>query len=121
MMPNAIDAGAKRSAIETATGETFASLVLEGRGPIVVEFMSYGCEHCRVLEPILERAAEGLKTTERVFRVNVAVEADLAERYEIRGTPTLVAFENGREVGRVEGPHPTLSSVTSALTKPFAV
>ena len=29
--------------IETVTGSTFQSVVLEGEGPIAVEFMSYGC------------------------------------------------------------------------------
>jgi thioredoxin-like negative regulator of GroEL len=49
----------------------------------------------------------------------VAVEQDLAGSYQIEGTPTLVMFYNGREVGRVEGPHPALSSVLAALSEPF--
>ncbi len=54
------------------------------------------------------------------MRVNVAVEQSLAGTYKINGTPTLVMFENGVEVGRVEGPRPKLPSILSALTKPFA-
>ena len=97
--------------IRTVTGGTFNSLVLEGEGPIVVEFMSYGCAHCRAIEPVLQQVAEMVKSTEKIFRVNVAVEQELADSYQIRGTPTFIMFLNGREVGRVEGPHPTVSSV----------
>jgi thioredoxin 1 len=105
--------------IQTVSGSTFKASVLEGAGPIAVEFMSYGCAHCRALEPILQQAADKVKAQEHVFRVNVAVERELAERYQIEGTPTLVMFLNGQEVGRTAGPHPTLSGVMSAITGPF--
>jgi thioredoxin 1 len=105
--------------IGTITGSSFSSLVLEAAGPIVVEFMSYGCAHCRALEPILEQVAEKVKSKEKIFRVNTAVEEELSDSYEILGTPTLIMFLNGKEVGRVEGPHPTVSSVLTAVTQPF--
>jgi thioredoxin 1 len=81
--------------------------------------MSYGCAHCRALEPVLEKVAEMLKSKEKIFRVNTAVEEELADSYEILGTPTLIMFLNGKDVGRVEGPHPTVSSVLTAVTQPF--
>ena len=105
--------------IQTVTRATFTRLVLEGEGPIVVEFMSYGCAHCRAIEPVLEQVAEQMKSKEKIFRVNIAVEQDLAGGYDIQGTPTLIAFLNGSEVGRVEGPQPTVSSVLTAVTQPF--
>lgn len=105
--------------IRTVTSDTFNSAVLEGEGPIAVEFMSYGCGHCRAIEPILQQVAEMVKSKEKIFRVNVAVEQDLAGSYEIESTPTVVMFLNGGEVGRVEGPYPTVSSVMAAVTQPF--
>jgi|ERR1700689_1625269 thioredoxin 1 len=105
--------------IGTVTGSTFSSLVLEAEGPIAVEFMSYGCAHCRALEPVLEKVAETMKSNEKIFRVNTAVEEELSDSYEIVGTPTLIMFLNGKEVGRVEGPHPTVSSVMTAVAQPF--
>ena len=105
--------------IGTVTGSTFSSLILEAAGPIVVEFMSYGCEHCRAIEPVLEKVAEMVKPRESIFRVNIAVEQELASSYQIEGTPTLVMFLNQNEVGRVEGPSPTVSSVLAAVTQPF--
>jgi thioredoxin 1 len=105
--------------IQTVTSGTFDLLVLQGVGPIAVEFMSYGCAHCRVIEPVLQHVAEMLRATEKVFRVNVAVEQQLAATYGIQGTPTLIMFLNGRETGRVAGPHPTVPSVFAAVTQPF--
>ena len=105
--------------IQTVTSSTFTRLVLEAEGPIAVEFMSYGCAHCRAIEPALEQVAEMVKAQEKIFRVNIAVERELAGNYQIQGTPTLVMFLNQTEVGRVEGPSPTVSSVLTAVTQPF--
>ena len=108
-----------RDKIQTVTSGTFTRLVLEAEGPIAVEFMSYGCAHCRAIEPVLEQVAEMVKSEEKIFRVNIAVEQELAGSYQIQGTPTLVMFLNQNEVGRVEGPSPTVSSVLTAVTQPF--
>jgi thioredoxin-like negative regulator of GroEL len=109
----------RRDALQTVTGSTFGSLVLAGEGPIAVEFMSYGCAHCRALEPILQQVATRVAAEERLFRVNIAVEEGLAESYGIKGTPTLIMFLNGQEVGRVDGPRPTVEGVLAAVTQPF--
>ena len=108
-----------RDTIQTVTSSTFTRLVLEAEGPIVVEFMSYGCAHCRAIEPVLEQVAEMVKAQEKIFRVNIAVEQELAGSYQIQGTPTLVMFLNQKEVGRIEGPSPTVSSILAAVTQPF--
>jgi thioredoxin 1 len=81
--------------------------------------MSYGCVHCRAMEPVLQQVAEMLKSKEQIFRVNTAVEQELADSYQVQGTPTLVMFLQGREVGRLEGPPPTVESILAAVTQPF--
>jgi thioredoxin 1 len=106
--------------IRTVGGATFQRLILEGHGPIVVEFMAYGCAHCRALEPALKEVARTLGSTEHIFRVNVAVDAELADSYGIGATPTLVMFLNAAEVGRVEGPRPVVSSLLTAVVTPFS-
>jgi thioredoxin 1 len=85
----------------------------------VVEFMSYGCAHCRVLEPVLQQVAQKLASQVTLLRVNIAIAEDLAEAYRIEGTPTLLLFRDGQQVGRIEGPHPTVSSVMGAVMRPF--
>lgn len=110
---------ASSDGIGVVTSSTFASSVLEAKGPIVVEFMSYGCAHCQAIEPILQKVAEMVKSKEKIFRVNIAVEQELADSYVIQGTPTLIMFLNGLEVARDEGPHPTVSNLLTVITQPF--
>jgi len=105
--------------IRRVAGGTFERLVMMGQGPIVVEFMSYGCAHCRAIEPALKHVANVLASKQQVFRVNVAVEGELADSYEILATPTFIMFLDAKEVGRVEGPRPTVASLLAAMTQPF--
>lgn len=108
------------SPIRTVTGSTFAAEVLNASGRIAVEFMSYGCGHCRTIAPVLEQVAEMVHADETVLRVNVGVDQDLASTYGIEATPTFVMFRNGHEAGRVEGPDPNVASVLAAITDAFA-
>ncbi|MFZ0795036.1 MAG: thioredoxin family protein [Candidatus Korobacteraceae bacterium] len=108
-----------RDWVLSTSSDTFSKLVLEGKGPIAVEFMSYGCAHCQAIEPVLQQVAAMVKSIEKVFRVNIAVEPELAERYEIQGTPTLIMFLDGTEVGRVEGPSPVVSTLLTAIKQPY--
>ena len=106
--------------IQTVTGDTFRKQVIEADHPVAVEFMSYGCAHCRAIEPALQRIAEIDNSEVVLCRVNTAVDPNLASSFEIHGTPTLIMFLNGAEVGRVVGPSPTVSSVQAAMQEAFA-
>ncbi len=110
---------ASRDQLQTVTESTFSQVVIDGEGPIAVEFMSYGCAHCRLIEPVLQEVAEMVGPKEKICRVNIAIEPELANSYEIQGTPTFIMFLNGSELERVEGPQPTLSSVLTMVTAPF--
>lgn len=105
--------------IQTLTSGNFDELVLKATGPIAVEFMSYGCEHCRALEPILQQVSEMMLSKAKIFRVNVELEPELAQSYKIEGTPTMIMFLNGKKVGRAEGPTPTVPSILTALAQPY--
>ena len=105
--------------LQTLTDSTFSQVVMDATGPIAVEFMSYGCAHCRLIEPVLQQVAEMVGPKEKICRVNIAIESELASSYEIQGTPTFIMFLNGRELARVEGPQPTVSSVLTLVTQPF--
>jgi len=105
--------------IESLVPTTFNKSVFKGSGPIVVEFMSYACSHCGTLEPILQKVAEMLRSKVKIFRLNTAIEKELSSKYEIEATPTLIMFLNGRVVGRIEGPNPSVSSLLTAMAQPF--
>jgi len=105
--------------IQTVTSATFDPLVLQCRGPIAVEFMSYGCAYCRELEPVLQQVAGMLPSQGKVCRVNIGVEEELAADYGVHGTPTLVMFLEGKEVGRAEGLEASVDGVMAVMRQAF--
>jgi thioredoxin 1 len=111
--------GQTADTIVTLSHADFRERVLEGDGPIVVEFMSLTCSHCQAIAPVLQQVADKLRESEQIFRVDIDAEPDLASNFGIDGTPTLVLFDEGQEVGRVVGPTPEFDSLLASLTEPF--
>ena len=81
----------------------FSSEVLASSVPVVVEFGATWCGPCKALEPILERLAKKWDASRKVGTINSDDEPALANRYAVRGTPTLLVFANGKEVARHVG------------------
>ncbi len=77
----------------------FDSQVLAAKGPVLVDFTAAWCGPCKLQSAILEQLA-CVEDRVSVAAVDVDESPHLAARYGIRGMPTLVLFEGGREKGR---------------------
>ena len=74
-----------------------------GNGMVIAKFQTRTCVICRRLEPGLKQMTDRLNETLRVIDVDLEEIAELGERYNIRGVPTLILFSNGRELTRCNG------------------
>ena len=74
------------------------NIIQEGR--VLYKFGAAWCGLCRQINPILDSLkSEGLN----IIDIDIDKEQDLAQEYSIRSVPTLIMFENGKEVSRVVG------------------
>jgi len=86
--------------------ENFRQEVLQHHGPCLVDVWSYGCPHCSKLAPTIGALATKYKGRIKVCELNVGNSPRLAQSLGVRGTPTVVVFENGRLLGRIVGFRP---------------
>lgn len=63
---------------------------------VLVDFYANWCGPCKMLAPILEKVDSNLK----VVKVDVDAFEKLAKEYGVMSIPTLVLFENGKEIKR---------------------
>jgi len=80
--------------VET-TDATFDEEVLKGEGICVVDFWAPWCGPCHTMAPALEAFARKNEGKVRVFKLNVDENPKMAEKYGIRGIPTVIFFERG--------------------------
>ena len=85
------------------TDNAFEGDVLRSDVPVLVDFWAPWCGPCRMLAPTLEALAEEFKGSVRIVKLNVDDNPSTAQRYGIKGIPTLILFRNGTEEERVVG------------------
>ena len=71
------------------------------KGKFLVDFWAAWCMPCRMVAPVIEELAVELDDVLTVVKVNVDEESALSARYEILSIPTVVLFEDGKEVKRI--------------------
>ena len=71
--------------------------------PLVVDFWAPWCGPCKMMAPAFEQAAQQLGPAVRLAKLNTDEYPDAAAPYNIKGIPTLIIFQSGREVGRSSG------------------
>ena len=85
------------------SNDTFQSEVLQGSGPILVDFWAPWCGPCKMLGPVIDGLAEELSGKAVVGKVNIDDEPDLAAKYGVVTIPTIILFKDGQEVNRLVG------------------
>ncbi|RMG61269.1 MAG: thioredoxin [Deltaproteobacteria bacterium] len=86
-------------------GKSFDEVIKKDE-PVLVDFWAPWCGPCKMIAPILEQVAEEYAGQATVAKVNVDDHPEIAQRYGIRGIPTLILFRNGEIKGQLVGANP---------------
>lgn len=92
--------------IANITDEQFDELVLQGEGPIVVDFWAPWCGPCLRLAPVLEEVATEMGDRLTVYKLNTDENQQSPGNYRVMSIPTLIVFRDGQEVDRIVGAMP---------------
>jgi thioredoxin 1 len=93
-------------ATSVVSDTNFEQEVLKAEGPVVVDFWAAWCGPCRMIAAALEEISDEMSGQVKVVKLNVDENPKVAEKYGIRGIPTILVFKNGQVAGQQVGAHP---------------
>jgi thioredoxin 1 len=92
--------------LKETSSKDFAKDVLTYKGKVAVDFWAEWCGPCRMVAPVLEALAEDFPDQITIYKVNADENSGLTAELKISSIPTIIVFEDGKEIKRITGAKP---------------
>lgn len=80
--------------------------VVQSAVPVLVDVFGTYCPPCRALAPTLDKLATEYEGRAKVVKVDVEADRELSGGLHVTSVPTVIAFRDGKELGRLVGLRP---------------
>lgn len=81
---------------------TFNKEVLNSPGLVLVHFSAPWCGLCRMINPMLNKLQSDIEKPVKIVIINTDENFKLANTYRIKNLPTILVFENGQLIERID-------------------
>lgn len=77
--------------------------IIQSETPVLVDFFATWCGPCQTLAPILKQVKDSLGDRVSIIKIDVDKNQQIASQYQVRGVPTMILFQNGKQLWRQSG------------------
>lgn len=77
--------------------------IIKSEKPVLIDFFATWCGPCKTLAPILKQVKDNLGERITILKIDVDKNQQLASQYQVRGVPTMILFQNGKQLWRQSG------------------
>jgi len=77
--------------------------IINSEKPVLIDFFATWCGPCKTLAPILKNVKDNLGERITIIKIDVDKNQQLASQYQVRGVPTMILFQNGKQLWRQSG------------------
>lgn len=83
--------------------KNFEEQVIKSKLPVLVDFFAQWCGPCKMAAPILEELAKDYDGRIVIRELDVDGAIKIAAKYGVQSIPTVIMFNNGKEIERKVG------------------
>ncbi len=73
--------------------------------PVLVDVFADWCQPCKIMEPILKGVKINFGSQLKIIKINIDQNSQIANKFQIKGVPTLLLFKKGELIWRQAGIH----------------
>ena len=77
--------------------------IIESEKPVLIDFFATWCGPCKMLAPILKEVKDSLGDRISIIKIDVDKNQQIAAQYQVRGVPTMILFQDGKQLWRQSG------------------
>ena len=77
--------------------------LIQSDKPVLIDFYATWCGPCQMLGPILKEVKDQLGDRVSIIKVDVDKNQELAAMQQVRSVPTMLLFQNGKQLWRQSG------------------
>lgn len=77
--------------------------IIKSEKPVLIDFFATWCGPCQTLAPILKEVKDSLGDRISIIKIDVDKNQQIAAKYQVRGVPTMILFQNGNQLWRQSG------------------
>ena len=77
--------------------------LIKSEKPILVDFFATWCGPCQALAPVLKQVKDQLGDQIKIVKIDVDKNQNIASQWQVRGVPTMVLYQNGKQLWRQSG------------------